>query len=31
MQVEIGPVPLPNAQAWLTYAAGVIGELRREP
>jgi hypothetical protein len=31
MQVEIGPVPLPNAEAWLAYAAGVIGELRREP
>jgi hypothetical protein len=31
MRVEIGPVPLPNAQAWLDYAAGVIGELRRDP
>jgi hypothetical protein len=31
MRVEIGPVPLPSAQAWLDYAASVIVELRREP
>ena len=31
MRVEIGPVPLPSAEAWLDYAAGVIGELRRDP
>jgi hypothetical protein len=31
MRVEIGPVPLPSAQAWLDYAASVIGELRSEP
>jgi hypothetical protein len=31
MRVEIGPVPLPSAQAWLDYASGVIGELRDSP
>jgi hypothetical protein len=31
MRVEIGPVPLPSAQAWLDYAAGVIDELRHDP
>jgi hypothetical protein len=31
VHVEIGPVPLPSAQAWLGYAATVIDELRVEP
>jgi hypothetical protein len=31
MRVEIGPVALPSAQAWLQYAAGVIEELRGTP
>jgi len=31
VRVDIGPVPLPNAQAWLDYAGGVIAELRRDP
>ena len=31
MQVEIGPVALPSAEAWLDYAAGVIDDLRSSP
>jgi hypothetical protein len=31
MQVEIGPIALPSAQAWLGYAETVIDELRTEP
>ena len=31
MRVEIGPVPIPNATAWLEYADGVIDELRHSP
>jgi hypothetical protein len=31
MRVEIGPVALGSAQAWLDYAATVIEELRLDP
>ncbi|MCU1426909.1 MAG: hypothetical protein JWL83_909 [Actinomycetia bacterium] len=31
MRVEIGPVPLACASAWLDYASGVISELRIAP
>jgi hypothetical protein len=31
MRVEIGPVPLASATAWLDYAAGVVEELRSAP
>jgi hypothetical protein len=31
MRVEIGPVPLASANAWLSYASGVVGELRSAP
>src|SRR3954462_1564961 len=31
MRVEIGPVLLPSAQAWLDYASGVVDELRHAP
>jgi hypothetical protein len=31
MRVEIGPVAIHSAEAWLDYAAGVIGELRDQP
>jgi hypothetical protein len=31
MRVEIGPVPLANAQSWIDYATGIVRELRAEP
>jgi hypothetical protein len=31
MRVEIGPVPIDSAEAWLGYAADVIAELRTRP
>jgi hypothetical protein len=31
MRVDIGPVPLTSAEAWLDYAAGVVRELRVAP
>jgi hypothetical protein len=31
MRVEIGPVPLPSASAWLDYATNVIEDLRGAP
>jgi hypothetical protein len=31
VRVEIGPVPLASANAWLNYAEGVISELRIAP
>jgi hypothetical protein len=31
MRVEIGPVPIESARAWIDYAAGVIAELHANP
>jgi len=31
MRVEVGPVSLASADAWLNYASGVIAELRHTP
>jgi hypothetical protein len=31
MRVEIGPVALPSAEAWLEYATDVLAELRADP